>query len=153
MENSNKTGYKLTKSLEDYMRAIYILSKRSKVVRVKNIAEMLKVKPSSVTFALRKLSEIGLIEYEKHGYVDLTEEGLKIASKLSKRYRSIEYFLESILGLPRKIAEIDACNMEHHLHDETIDRIRLFVKFVEENPKRVKLIGEFLKYYEKNLDE
>jgi len=133
------------------MRAIYILSKRSKVVRVKNIAKLLKVKPSSVTFALRKLSEMGLIEYEKHGYVDLTEEGLKVASKLSDRYRSIEYFLENILGLPREIAEIDACNMEHHLHDETINRIEVFVEFIENNPERAELINKFLRYYKENL--
>ncbi|RLE71886.1 MAG: metal-dependent transcriptional regulator [Thermoprotei archaeon] len=152
MENlNNKKEYKLTKSLEDYMRAIYILSKRNKVVRVKNIAKLLKVKPSSVTFALRKLSGKGLIEYEKHGYIDLTEEGLKVASKLSDRYRSIEHFLENILGLPREIAEIDACNIEHHLHDETISRIEVFVEFIEKKPERVKLINEFLKYYKKNL--
>jgi len=145
-----KTGeHRLTKGLEDYMKAIYIISKRKKIVRVKDIAKLLKVKPSSVTVSLRKLSEIGLIEYEKHGYIDLTEEGLKVANKLSSRYHSIEYFLEKILGLPREIAENDACSMEHYLHDKTVNRIRKFVKFIEETPKKMELIKEFLKYCNK----
>lgn len=147
MESSNKMERELTRSLEDYMRAIYVLSKRNKVVRVKNIAEMLKVKPSSVTFALKKLLKMGLIDYEKRGYVDLTEKGLRVASRLSNRYRSIEHFLENILGLSREIAEIDACNMEHYLHDETIERIEAFVKFVENDPGGAELINRFLKYY------
>ena len=141
--------YKLTKSLEDYMRAIHIINKRKKVVRVKDIAKLLKVKPSSVTFSLKKLSEMGLIEYEKHGYIDLTERGLRVADKLSNRYRSIECFLERILGLPREIAETDACSMEHYLHDETVDRIRKFVKFIEETPEKMELINEFSNYYKR----
>jgi len=149
--NARLQKYKLTKSLEDYIRAIFILSKRKKVVRVKDIAKLLKVKPSSVTFSLKKLSEMELIEYEKHGYVDLTEKGLKVANKLSSRYTSIEIFLEKILGLPKEIAETDACSMEHYLHDETVDRIGKFVKFIEEAPERMKLIKEFSNYYRKKI--
>lgn len=137
---------RLTKSLEDYMRAIHILTKRKRVVRVKDIARLLKVRPSSVTFALKKLSEMGLVEYEKHGYVDLTNHGLRIASTLSSRYRSIERFLERVLGLPKEVAEEDACSMEHYLHDETVDRIRKFVEFIEENPGKAKLIDDFIDY-------
>ncbi len=144
--SESRGEYKLTKSLEDYIRAIHILSKRKKVVRVKDIAKLLKVKPSSVTFSLKRLSEMGLVEYEKRGYVDLTEEGLRIANRLSTRYRNIELFLEKVLGLPREIAEIDACSMEHYLHDETVDRIKKFVAFIEESPKGAELIDEFMNY-------
>ena len=36
---------KLSRSLEDYVRAIYVISKRRKVARVRDIANILKVKP------------------------------------------------------------------------------------------------------------
>jgi len=145
-------SYKLTRSLEDYMRAVYILSKRKKVVRVRDISRLLGVRPSSVTSALKKLSKMNLVEYRKHEYVALTERGRAVANKLSDRYRSIERFLEKVLGLPREIAEMDACNMEHHLHDETVSRIRMFVEFIEENPSGIELIKEFDRYYNKEKE-
>jgi len=142
------SNYKLTKSLEDYMRAIHILKSRKKVIRVRDIAKLLKVKPSSVTSALKKLSEMGLIKYEKYEYIDLTDKGTEVAHELSKRYRDIERFLERVLGLPKEIAEVDACNIEHYLHDETVSRIRSFIEFIERSPNRAELINEFLHYYE-----
>jgi len=144
--------HKLTRSLEDYMRAVYILSKRKRVVRVRDISRLLGVRPSSVTSALKKLSRMNLVEYKKHEYVVLTERGRAIADKLSDRYRSIERFLEKVLSLPKEIAEVDACNIEHHLHDETVNRIRMFVKFVEECPSGVELVREFAKYYDERAN-
>ncbi len=141
--------YKLTRSLEDYMRAVYILSKKKRVVRVRDISKLLGVKPSSVTSALKKLSRMNLVEHRKHEYVALTEKGRVLANKLSDRYRNIERFLEKVLGLPREIAEVDACNMEHHLHEETVNRIKMFVKFIEESPSGIVLVREFAKYYDR----
>ena len=144
--------YKLTRSLEDYMRAVYILSKKKRVVRVRDISKLLGVKPSSVTSALKKLSRMNLVEHRKHEYVALTEKGRVLANKLSDRYRNIERFLEKVLGLPREIAEVDACNMEHHLHDETVDRIRVFVEFIENDPSGAELVNKFIKYYSRKKE-
>jgi len=46
-----------TASMEDYLEAIANLGEGRKVVRVKQISEMLRVKMPSVTSALKKLSE------------------------------------------------------------------------------------------------
>ena len=141
----------LTRSLEDYVRAIYVLRKRKRVVRVKDIALFLNVKPSSVTNSLKKLANAGLVDYEKREYVDLTEEGLRVAEELSERYRNIKDFLVRVLGVPEDIAEVDACSMEHYLHPETAERLKRFIEFINRSPEELgpKFLEYFKRYYEK----
>ena len=141
----------LTRSLEDYIRAIYVLRKKKKVVRVKDIASLLNVRPSSVTTSLKKLATAGLVDYEKREYVDLTEEGLRVAEELSERYRNLKDFLVRVLGVPEDIAEVDACSMEHYLHPETAERLKRFVEFISECPEDIgpRFLEYFKRYYEK----
>ncbi|WP_457550098.1 metal-dependent transcriptional regulator, partial [Archaeoglobus sp.] len=54
-----------------------------------------------------------------------------------------------MLGVPKDIAEEDACTIEHVLHPETVKQLKNFVKFVEEcpvlDPKWLKHFKEFCK--------
>ena len=90
---------------------------------------------------------MGLVEYEKHGYVALTEEGLKVAEGLSGRFRVIENFLVSVLGVTPEIAEADACSLEHFLNEETVDRLKKFIEFTNKNPEGANLVRKFQKYF------
>lgn len=53
----------LTKSNEDYLEAIGLLSEKNGTAQVRDIAEMLKVKMPSVTSAVKQLADMGLVEY------------------------------------------------------------------------------------------
>ena len=88
----------LTKALEDYLKAIYIIQtiEKRRVVRVRDIASLLSVKMSSVTDALKKLSNLKLINYSKRNYVELTDKGKELASKLYKKWEIIYLFLSLI---------------------------------------------------------
>jgi len=141
---------KLSRSLEDYVRAIYVISKRKKVARVRDIANILKVKPPSVIYSLKKLSNIGLITYEKHGYIELTKKGLRVAKGLSGRFETIENFLINVLGVPKEVAETDACNLEHYLNEETVNRLKKFIEFLEDDPESQKIVEKFKKFYKEN---
>ncbi len=116
----------LTKALEDYLKAIYIIQaiEGKKVVRVKDIASLLNVKMSSVTDALRKLSDLGLINYSKRNYVELTPKGENIAVKLYQRWEVIFKFLRDWLGVDEDIAKKDACRIEHVISEKTYNAIR-----------------------------
>ena len=70
---------KYSPSIEDYLEAIANLGGRRKVVRVNQIGQALDVKMPSVTSALKKLSDEGLVKHEKYGYVELTPKGEEIA--------------------------------------------------------------------------
>jgi len=112
--------------IEEYLEVIYVLSLKGRP-RVREIARRLCIKPSSVVEFLRKLANEGYIVYEKGGLIELTEKGYSIARDIFQRHELLVSFLESI-GVPKEIAEEDACRMEHILHPETIEKIREFLE-------------------------
>ena len=121
-----KSQIGLTKALEDYLKVIYIIQvvKKKRVVRVRDIALFMQVKMSSVTSALKKLSDLGLINYSKRNYVELTDKGKELASKLYKKWEVIYLFLKDVLKVEEEIARRDACKIEHVISKETYDAIR-----------------------------
>ena len=67
----------LSGSLEDYLETIYELVRDKKLARVKDIANRRGVRSASVTPAMKRLAELGLIEYVEREYIDLSEDGLE----------------------------------------------------------------------------
>ena len=137
------------KRFEDYLEAMYRLQEKGKMARVRDLARMLKVKPSTVVEQLRKLSQQGLILYEKREYIRLTEEGERIAKEFLEKHEALRKFLRDILMVPEDVAEKDACYIEHDIHEITLSRIKKFLEFID---KHLKLKGkmvflERLKYY------
>jgi len=74
----------VSESVEDYLSAIYILTRRNRAAKTNDIANRLKVSPASVSEMLRKLSEKDLVEYEKYKGVTLTEGGMGLARRVRR---------------------------------------------------------------------
>ena len=87
----------LSQNIEDYLKAIFLLSK-GESASTKDIATRLKVSPASVTNMLKKLSELKLVEYESYRGVSLTHAGRKIALEVLRHHRLIETYLAEALG-------------------------------------------------------
>ena len=109
-------------SSEDYLEAILIISNDKKVVRNIDIARHLEFSKPSVSIALKKLKEKGLIEIDGDNLVTLTKEGLEIAEKTYQKHLGITRVLIS-LGVDKKTAEKDACRIEHVISEETFNAI------------------------------
>lgn len=137
----------MTPSLEDYLEAIWIAGLSEKVVRVKDLAERLRIKPASVVGALRALQRKGLVVHERYGHVELTDEGASIAREIYEKHQTLFRFLHEMLGLPPEIAERDACAMEHHISPEGLERMLAFIEFVEECPEGEPLWLTSFHYY------
>ncbi len=123
---------KLAPRLEDYLETIYLLEKKNKVARVKEIASARKVKMPTVTEVLKRLTEKGYIVYEPYGYVVTTEKGKEYAEKLYSKHRVLISFLRDILGLPYDKAEKEGCLIEHHLSEETVRKIEKLTEKLKE---------------------
>lgn len=123
----------LTPSLEDYLEAIWTISLREKVVRVKDIAKCLAVTTPSVVSALNILLEKNLIKHESYGYIELTDQGALKAKEVDEHHKLLFTLLNDIMGVDAEIASKDACKIEHHLSKETIKRIKQFIQFLEEH--------------------
>ena len=125
----------LTPSLEDYLEAIWVTSLKEKVVRVKNIVKRLNVKTASVVGALKTLADKGLVIHERYGYVELTQQGIDRAKKIYERHETLTKFFHEILGIEFESAVKDACQVEHYLNKDTMERIVKFIKFIETCPE------------------
>jgi DtxR family Mn-dependent transcriptional regulator len=120
--------------MEDYLEAIAKLGEGKKVVKVKQISEMLGVKMPSVTSALKKLSEQELVEHERYGHIKLTPEGDKVARDVIYRHEALTRFFAQALGINRETAEEDACKIEHVISPLSMERLAKFVEFIEACP-------------------
>ena len=126
----------LSESMEDYIEAISQLEEKLKVVRVKNIAKIMKVKMPSVSSALGVLYRKGLVKYEKYDYVELTDTGQRVANSVRRRHDTLKKFLMEVLAVDERNAEKDSCGMEHHISKNTIYNIVRFMEFIDLCPKK-----------------
>ena len=122
------------KTTQEYIEIIHDLERDNKVARVKDIAERRGVTRSSVSLALNQLLKKDLIRHEQYGYVSLTDQGHTLAMDLEHKHVAIKRFLTFILGIEETLADEDACILEHHVSNVTLDAFTEFVKFIEECP-------------------
>ncbi len=115
----------LTKSNEDYLEAIGLLSEKTGVAQVKDIADMLKVKMPSVTSAVKHLADMGLVNYTQYAPVELTEKGKLIAGQIIVSHSILSAFLREELDFSDERADEVACQLEHILSFEEISKLRL----------------------------
>ena len=123
-----------TARMEDYLEAIAMLRGRGKVVRVSQLSRRLKVKMPSVTSALRKLSEQGLVEHERYGHVKLTSGGDKVAGEVLRRHKVLSRFFAQALDIDQETAEEDACKIEHVISPVSLERVTKFMEFMQACP-------------------
>ena len=114
---------KSNESAEMYLETILILSERLPVVRSVDVANELDFKKSSVSIAMKNLREKKQITMTDAGYIYLTDEGRAIAEMIYERHKVIAKVLES-LGVPKDIANNDACRIEHVISVETFEAVK-----------------------------
>ena len=133
----------LTSALEDYLETVYQFVRDQKVARVKDIAKARGVRAASVTPAMRRLADLGLVRYVEREYIDLTPEGENQARRIYARHRLLNDFFERVLRMPGKQAEDNACSMEHSLTNEGMDHLTRFVEFLQVCPEGRRFLERF----------
>ena len=124
----------ITPSMEDYIEMIYRLSINNNFgIRVNDLSEALNVKPPSTTKMMKRLFELNICEYKKHGAIYLTENGVNIGKYLLLRHNTIETFLK-YLGVKETLFD-QTEKIEHLINSETLECINKFLaeKVNEEN--------------------
>ena len=134
------------KTIEDYVELIYIIQNKKEKVHTSDIASAFNINPASVTEIFQKLSDEGYINYEKYTGVTLTEKGRKIAMNTKKKHETLKNFL-ILLGVDEKIADEDACKIEHNIDQKTMRKLRKFVEFAKLEDGCTRWLDHF-KYYD-----
>jgi len=122
-------------SLEDYLEAIYHTVEAKGAARAKDIVMRMGVHNSSVTQALRSLSEKKLVNYAPYDVITLTDSGQQIAVDVVCKHETLREFLTKVLGLPPAEADAGACRMEHSISGSILDRLIKFVEYFETCPQ------------------
>lgn len=112
----------LSSSMEDYLETIYLLVRRDRVARTRDIAESLQVKMPSVTSALKKLAALELINYDPYQFITLTERGQELACRILEKHTALTEFFVRVVDIERDRAERLACLLEHHVDAPTLEK-------------------------------
>ena len=117
----------ISKSLEEYLKVIYIIKKQNQEPRVTDIAEKMKCSKASVNKSIKLLKEEKLINYEPYGHIELTQEGNKLAKKILEANDIVYLFLTEILGEEKEIAEQEAKEIKMVMKDITLNKLAKYV--------------------------
>lgn len=112
----------LTRSAEDYLKAILALSGEA-AVSTTQIAQRLELSPASVSGMIRRLSEQGWLEHVPYRGVLLTEAGRQAALRMVRRHRLIETYLVARLGFTWDDVHEEAERLEHAVSDHLVERM------------------------------
>ena len=104
---------KKTVAKEDYLKLIYKIIEEDKKVSVSLIANHLCVGYSSVSNMLKKLKELGWIEYKPYKPIFMTKKGNVVASQIVSKHRLTESFLVNVMGFKIKEVHEIAEEIEH----------------------------------------
>jgi DtxR family Mn-dependent transcriptional regulator len=124
----------ISESLEDYLETIHDLVRDKKVARVKDIARTRNVSMASVSTAMRRLADLGLVDYTQREFIAMTEKGEGVVRRIVARHQLLRRFLTAFLQVDAEIADKDACQIEHHVSDQTVDRLVRLLEFLETCP-------------------
>lgn len=104
-------------STEDYIKAVYKLEGIDEKVTTSALAAQLNVADASITDMVKKLSDKGLVHYERYRGVELSAKGRKMALSILRRHRLWEMFLVQFLGYSWDRVHEEAERLEHVTSD------------------------------------
>jgi len=108
-----------TEAIEDYAKAIYAISReRDGLVLNGEVAQRLGVTPATATSMLKRLADLGLVDYKPYKGVSLTPAGERVALEVIRHHRLIEAYLAEALGMDPDKVHDEAEKLEHHISEE-----------------------------------
>ena len=112
-------------SVQDYLKAIYRLSRDGEQVSTTSLAAALGVAPASVTGMLKRLAgeRPPLVVYRSRRGATLTPAGERIALEIVRRHRLLELFLVRVLGYGWDEVHEEAERLEHAISARMEERI------------------------------
>ncbi len=113
----------ISKNIEDYIRAIYLLERKNGPVRSKDLVDYLNVRKSSVSEMVAKLRMSEMILHNHYSTIALTKKGHDLAEKLTFKHRVIEAFLTKMLKRNKQEVHGEAHLLEHAFSDQSVNAI------------------------------
>ena len=105
---------KLHASGEDYLESVLVLQKKLGMVRSVDVARHM---------AVNTLKDGGFLTMDENHFLHLTDIGREVAEQIYEKHC---FFTEQLIaaGVDPKVAEEDACRIEHIISDESFSRLK-----------------------------
>lgn len=123
----------ITKSLEDYIEYIYTSLSNGEELKAIDIAKKFNISRASVSEALIRLCELGLVIYEGRKGIIVTEKGEIEAKRVIKKHQILLNFFNKTLNIEFEKASDNACKIEHVIDDDVVSILEKFNQFSDKN--------------------
>jgi DtxR family Mn-dependent transcriptional regulator len=110
-------------SYRDYMEALYEMAEEGIPTQQARLAEWLGVTQASVSEAVKRLIERGMLAHRDGRLLAFTEEGRKVAEVFVRRHRLAERFLVEVVGIPWHLSHEEATNWGPVISDQVEERL------------------------------
>jgi DtxR family Mn-dependent transcriptional regulator len=110
-------------ALDEYLEALYEMDEEGIATQQARLAEWLAVTPASVSEAVKRLAQRGLVSTGEDRRIRFSEEGERLARALVRRHRLAERFLVEVIGLPWHLAHQEATEWGRVISDEVEKRL------------------------------
>ena len=111
----------LIDTTEMYLRTIYELVEEGIVPLRARIAERLHQSGPTVSQTVARMERDGLVTVEGDRHLELTDEGVRLATRVMRKHRLAERLLTDVIGLDWELVHAEACRWEHVM-SETVER-------------------------------
>ena len=124
-----------TQAEENYLKAVFKITENDdKAASTNAIAAVMSTSAASVTDMLKRLAGKGLLHYEKHRGVILSERGNELATNLVRKHRLWEVFLVKMLGFSWDEVHDIAEQLEHVQSEVLVERMDIFLERPQFDP-------------------
>lgn len=113
----------LSQAVEDYLKTIFKLESEEKGVSTTKLAEAMDVSSASATNMIKRLDDMGLVDYQSYKGARLSESGRKMALEIIRHHRLLELYLLEVMGYSWDEVHDEAEKLEHHISEQFEDKI------------------------------
>lgn len=128
----------LTHSAAHYLMTINTLLAEYGYARVTDIAKHLNITRGSCSISLRPLKKRGLVVEDENKFLQLSQEGKRLAELVERNDELLERLFLDVLDVSPEQAEIDACKIEHLLSIEASVKLASLISLIDSGHAVVK---------------
>jgi DtxR family transcriptional regulator, Mn-dependent transcriptional regulator len=124
----------LIDTTEMYLRTVFELQEEGIVPLRARIAERLHQSGPTVSQTVARMERDGLLTVEGDRHLELTEEGLRLATRVMRKHRLAERLLTDVIGLDWELVHAEACRWEHVISENVERRLIELLDHPTESP-------------------
>ena len=124
----------LIDTTEMYLRTIYELVEEGIAPLRARIAERLHQSGPTVSQTVARMERDGLLTVEGDRHLELTDEGLRLATRVMRKHRLAERLLTDVIGLDWELVHAEACRWEHVMSENVERRLLELLDHPTESP-------------------